>query len=241
LADAEIPQLSADRRFARHTTQLCNWPLLPFRPPVSAPSFCIPNFFLSAAVGLCALTAIIQLFRGQKKIGNFFVDMWRVVVYIFLPVAFLLSLVFAQQGMPMTYRSSYQVSTLDPAAMGTTDSVARGTGGVISIWLHVSFLLRCSVPAAHYLPLFQWLRGNQMIYLLSHMCGITPRFRGGPRHTGGYLQRLGGLCAICRYPADFPIWMIQICEIIKLRITELGKLRLTLRYPVCRACSTAWR
>src|SRR5208337_4688058 len=34
--------------------------------------FCIPNFFLSAAVGLCALTAIIRLFRGAKKIGNFF-------------------------------------------------------------------------------------------------------------------------------------------------------------------------
>jgi K+-transporting ATPase ATPase A chain len=84
--------------------------------------FCVPNFFLSAAVGLCALTAIIRLFRGEKKIGNFFVDMWRVVVYIFLPAAFLLSLVFVQQGMPMTYRSSYQVSTLEPAAMGVTDS-----------------------------------------------------------------------------------------------------------------------
>ena len=84
--------------------------------------FCIPNFFLSAAVGLCALAGIIRLFRGEKKIGNFFVDMWRVVIYIFLPVAFVLSLVFVQQGMPMTYRSSYQVSTLEPAAMGTTDS-----------------------------------------------------------------------------------------------------------------------
>jgi K+-transporting ATPase ATPase A chain len=84
--------------------------------------FCIPNFFLSAAVGLCALTAIIRLFRGQKNIGNFFVDMWRVVMYIFLPVAFAVSLVFVEQGMPMTYRSSYQVSTLEPAAMGTTDS-----------------------------------------------------------------------------------------------------------------------
>jgi potassium-transporting ATPase potassium-binding subunit len=77
---------------------------------------------LSAAVGLCALTAIIRLSRGEKKIGNYFVDMWRVVVHIFLPMAFVVSLVFLQQGMPMTYRSSYQVSTLEPAAMGTTDS-----------------------------------------------------------------------------------------------------------------------
>ena len=82
--------------------------------------FCIPNFFLSAAVGLCALTAIIRLFRGQKQIGNYFLDMWRVVVYIFLPVAFVVSLIFVQQGMPMTYRSAYHLNTLEPAAMGTT-------------------------------------------------------------------------------------------------------------------------
>jgi K+-transporting ATPase ATPase A chain len=84
--------------------------------------FCIPNLFLSAAVGLCALTAIIRLFRGEKKIGNFFVDMWRVTIYIFLPMAFIVSLVFVQQGMPMTYRSTNQVSTLEPAAMGTMDN-----------------------------------------------------------------------------------------------------------------------
>lgn len=82
--------------------------------------FCIPNFFLSAAVGLCALTAIIRLFRGEKRIGNYFVDMWRVVVYIFLPVAFAVSLVFVQQGMPMTFRSAYHVTTLEPTAMGVS-------------------------------------------------------------------------------------------------------------------------
>jgi potassium-transporting ATPase potassium-binding subunit len=84
--------------------------------------FCIPNFFLSAAVGFCALTAIIRLFRGQEKIGNYFVDMWRVVIYIFLPAALVLALVFVEQGMPMTYRSSYQVTTLEPGAMGLTDT-----------------------------------------------------------------------------------------------------------------------
>ena len=83
--------------------------------------FCIANFFLSAAVGMCALTAIIRLFRGEKQIGNFFVDMWRAVTYIFLPVAFVIALVFLQQGMPMTFHSFQQVSTLEPAAMGTTD------------------------------------------------------------------------------------------------------------------------
>jgi K+-transporting ATPase ATPase A chain len=84
--------------------------------------FCIANFFLSAAVGFCALTAIIRAFRGESKVGNFFVDMWRVVVYAFLPVAFVLALLFVQQGSPMTFQSAYQVSTLEPGAMGTTDA-----------------------------------------------------------------------------------------------------------------------
>ena len=81
--------------------------------------FCLPMFFLSAAIGLCALTAIIRAFRSDSHLGNFFVDMWRVVIYLFLPAAFVLSVLFLIQGMPMTFQSDYQVNTLEPAAMGT--------------------------------------------------------------------------------------------------------------------------
>jgi K+-transporting ATPase ATPase A chain len=82
--------------------------------------FVIPNLFLSAAVGLCALAAIIRLLRGQTLVGNFFVDMWRVVVYAFVPIALIAGLLYLQQGMPMTYRSTQEVSVLDAGAMGTT-------------------------------------------------------------------------------------------------------------------------
>jgi K+-transporting ATPase ATPase A chain len=81
--------------------------------------FCVAMFFLSAAVGLCALTAIIRALRSDSHLGNFFLDMWRVVIYMFFPAAFVMSMVFLVQGMPMTYQSDYQVSTLEPAAMGT--------------------------------------------------------------------------------------------------------------------------
>ena len=59
--------------------------------------------------------------RGEATVGNFFVDMWRVVAYMFLPIAFVLSLVWVQQGSPMTYKSAYQVSTLEAGAMGNAD------------------------------------------------------------------------------------------------------------------------
>lgn len=84
--------------------------------------FCIPMLFLSAAIGLCALTAIIRALRSDSSMGNFFLDMWRVLVYMFLPAAFLFGLLFIQQGSPMTYKSSYQVATLEPGAMGTADN-----------------------------------------------------------------------------------------------------------------------
>jgi K+-transporting ATPase ATPase A chain len=84
--------------------------------------FCIPMFFLSAAIGLCALTAIIRAFRSDANLGNFFLDMWRVVIYLFLPAAFALSIVFLAQGMPMTFQSAYQVNTLEPAAMGNDNN-----------------------------------------------------------------------------------------------------------------------
>jgi potassium-transporting ATPase potassium-binding subunit len=83
--------------------------------------FILPNMFLSAAVGVCALTAIIRALRGQHELGNFFVDMWRVVVYMFVPIALVIGAIFIHEGMPMTYASDVPVTTLEPAAMGTDD------------------------------------------------------------------------------------------------------------------------
>ena len=83
--------------------------------------FGLANFFLSASIGFCGLTAIIRALRSDSSLGNFFVDMWRVVMYMFLPIAFLFGLVFLQQGSPMTLESSYHVSTLERGSMGVTD------------------------------------------------------------------------------------------------------------------------
>lgn len=83
--------------------------------------FGIFMLFVSAAVGLSALAAVVRALRSDDSLGNFFVDMWRVLVYMFIPVAFAIGLLFISQGSPMTFKTSYQVSTLEPAAMGTTD------------------------------------------------------------------------------------------------------------------------
>ena len=75
--------------------------------------FCIANQYLSAAVGFCALAAIIRAFRGQATVGNFFVDMWRVVAYMFVPLSLLLGVLFLTQGTPMTFIGSHVVTTIE--------------------------------------------------------------------------------------------------------------------------------
>src|SRR5271165_4902618 len=80
--------------------------------------FILPNMFLSASVGFCALAAIIRAFRGEATVGNFFVDMWRVAMYIYVPVSLVFGIIFMSQGMPMTYASTEVATTLEPGSMG---------------------------------------------------------------------------------------------------------------------------
>ena len=86
--------------------------------------FGISNLFISAAIGLSALTAIIRAFRSDASVGNFFLDMWRVLIYMFVPAAFIFAVIFIWQGSPMTLQSAHLVSTLEPGSMGLTDKGA---------------------------------------------------------------------------------------------------------------------
>ncbi len=75
--------------------------------------FDISNMFISAAIGLCALTAIIRALRSDSHLGNFFLDMWRVLMYMFIPAALLISIIFISQGSPMTLESVYHIAGLE--------------------------------------------------------------------------------------------------------------------------------
>ena len=95
--------------------------------------FVLFNMFLSASVGFCSLAAIIRGLRGDPHMGNFYVDMWRVVVYAFLPCSLIMSIPLLAEGVPMTLAPSAKVATLEAGAMGKTDDgkdqpqeIARG-------------------------------------------------------------------------------------------------------------------
>jgi K+-transporting ATPase ATPase A chain len=90
------------------------------------------NMFVSASVGFCALAAIIRGLRGDAHMGNFYVDMWRAVTYVFLPSSLIMGILLMAAGVPMTLAGSEKAATLEPGAMGTENGqpqpqvIARG-------------------------------------------------------------------------------------------------------------------
>jgi potassium-transporting ATPase potassium-binding subunit len=82
--------------------------------------------FLSAAAGMAVLVAVIRGFvrRSTSNLGNFWVDMTRSVLYILLPLAFILALVLVSQGVVQTLHGSREVVLLQ-----STDNVTVQTGG----------------------------------------------------------------------------------------------------------------
>lgn len=82
--------------------------------------------FVSAAIGIAVLFALIRGFVRVKKtgIGNFYTDMTKTVLYILIPLSMALSLVIASQGVPQTFRQYDEVQLLEPVMVENEDGTA---------------------------------------------------------------------------------------------------------------------
>src|SRR5215831_11018242 len=80
--------------------------------------------FVSAAVGMAVLVAVIRGLsrRSSKQLGNFWKDVYRSLVYIFLPLALILAVILVSQGVPQTFSGHATAHTLE----GTAQTIARG-------------------------------------------------------------------------------------------------------------------
>lgn len=73
--------------------------------------------FLSAATGMALAVAVIRAFArsGARQIGNFWVDLTRATLYVLLPLAIVLSIVFVASGLPQTLAANLEATTLEGA------------------------------------------------------------------------------------------------------------------------------
>jgi len=73
--------------------------------------------FVSAATGLAMAFALVRAFQrsSAKTVGNFWVDMTRVVLYVLLPLSIVVAFVMIARGVPQTLLGSVDVTTLEGA------------------------------------------------------------------------------------------------------------------------------
>jgi potassium-transporting ATPase potassium-binding subunit len=74
--------------------------------------------FASAATGIVVAVALIRGFarHNAKVIGNFWVDVTRVILYVLLPLALVLALFFVSEGMVQNFSAYKDVTTIETLA-----------------------------------------------------------------------------------------------------------------------------
>ena len=74
--------------------------------------------FLSAATGIAVVLALIRGFarHSAQAVGNVWVDLTRITLWVLLPLSFVLALVFASQGVIQNLSPYQEVQTLEPVS-----------------------------------------------------------------------------------------------------------------------------
>jgi K+-transporting ATPase ATPase A chain len=80
--------------------------------------------FVSAATGIALAAAVTRGFArsGAQTVGNFWVDLTRVVLYVLLPLSLVVAVTFALLGVPQTLDGAVEATTLE----GARQTIALG-------------------------------------------------------------------------------------------------------------------
>jgi potassium-transporting ATPase potassium-binding subunit len=77
---------------------------------------------VTPACGLAVMLAVIRGLRGEKHLGDFYLDTVRSLVFVLVPLSFIVALLLVATGMPMTFHGAATATTLE----GATQTIARG-------------------------------------------------------------------------------------------------------------------
>jgi potassium-transporting ATPase potassium-binding subunit len=92
--------------------------------------------FLSPSVGICVLIVLIRGFttKNSNKLGNFWVDLIRVLLYVIIPLASIAALIFGFLGVPQDWAKEVTISSLEA---GKTQNYLVGP---IASWIGIEIL-----------------------------------------------------------------------------------------------------
>ena len=84
--------------------------------------------FVSAAVGMAVLMAVIRGFRAKsvQTLGNFWADLVRGTLYILLPLSIVVSIILVSQGVVQTFNGNATETLLQPTTYQVKQTDASG-------------------------------------------------------------------------------------------------------------------
>ena len=141
--------------------------------------------FLSAATGIAGLLALTRGIarRSSRTLGNAWVDLTRAILYVLLPLSFLLALALMSQGVPQTF-AAYPVATtlaghetlipLGPAASQIAIKQLGTNGGGF-------FGVNSAHPFENPTPLSNFLQVLAILLLPAALTATFGRMVGAPR------------------------------------------------------------
>ncbi|URZ02864.1 potassium-transporting ATPase subunit KdpA [Clostridium felsineum] len=69
--------------------------------------------FFAAATGIAVALAFIRALAGKKKLGNFYVDLVRIITRVLLPLSIIVAVFYITQGVPQTLSANKTVITIE--------------------------------------------------------------------------------------------------------------------------------
>ena len=83
--------------------------------------------FVTPASGLAVMLATLRGLRGDNNLGDFYADLMRSLVFVFLPYCVVVAVVLVGCGVPMTFAGAASAKPVDGAAAGLeAQTIARG-------------------------------------------------------------------------------------------------------------------
>ncbi|GMA17227.1 potassium-transporting ATPase subunit KdpA [Deinococcus metallilatus] len=138
--------------------------------------------FTSAATGFAGAAAFMRGLAGKNgaNLGNFWVDVTRIIYRVFLPLCFVLALVFVWQGMPQTLNAYATATSLEGAAQ----KIALGPVASLESIKHIGtngggfFSMNAAHPFENPTPLTNALHILSMLLLPSALTYAFGRLLG---------------------------------------------------------------
>ncbi len=144
--------------------------------------------FLSAATGLAVIFALLRglVRRSTQFLGNAWVDLWRGTIYVLLPIAFVIAMIFVGQGVIQNFSPDVAVTTLQGGAQHLAMGPVASQESIMMLGTNGGgfFNANAAHPFENPTPLTNFVHMLAIFLIPAALCFSLGRMSGDMRQGG---------------------------------------------------------